>query len=253
MTEKDKRLQRARTEDAVFNRMLLCLLAAVVAEAIVLFVKRFYIEFSANGIGLAMALAKFFSVFVYVGLALIVIGIVWCVIAWNKKQRLNVPAVCTIAVAFLWILTAMVYFLHEIGIKVMMFLPIAAMVLILIYFLYHRAFFVNSIVTACGMLALWGVRHVSGPKVVTVFIIGWIGLAAIVVFAWILKKNNGKIGKLKLVNDSKCYVAFFLSCAVVFVLTLLSLILGASVAYYLLYALIGWLFCLAVYYTVKLM
>ena len=45
MTEKEKRLQRARTEDAVFNRMLIWLAAAVIAEAVVLFVKRFFTFF----------------------------------------------------------------------------------------------------------------------------------------------------------------------------------------------------------------
>jgi len=253
MTEKEKRFQRARTEDAVFNRMLIWLAAAVIAEAVVLFVKRFYIEISANGVELAMAIGRFFSVFVYVGLALVVIGVVWCVFAWKKKKGLIVPAVCTAVVAFLWLLSVAAYFLNENCVKVMAFLPIAAIVLILIYFLYHRAFLVNSIVTACGMLALWGVRHFSRPKIVVVFVIGWVGLLVIAAVAWVLKRNNGRIGKLQLVNDSKCYFALFLSCAVVFVLTLLGLILGTSVAYYLLYALIGWLFCLAVYYTVKLM
>jgi len=253
MTEKEKRLQRARTEDAVFNRMLIWLAAAVIAEAIVLFVKRYYINFPSDSVGMAMAIGQFFSVFVYIGLVLIVIGVIWCVLAWKKKKSLIVPAVCTAVVVFLWLLSVTAYFLNENGVKVMAFLPIAAIVLILIYFLYHRAFLVNSIVTACGMLALWGVRHFSRPKIVVVFVIGWVGLLVIAAVAWVLKRNNGRIGKLQLVNDSKCYFALFLSCAVVFVLTLLGLILGTSVAYYLLYALIGWLFCLAVYYTVKLM
>lgn len=253
MTEKEKRMQRARAEDAVFNKMLLCLAAAVVAEAIILFIKRFYIEFSSNEAGFAIGIGGFFSVFIYVGLALSVLGVAWCVLAWKKKQRLHVPTICTIIVAFFWILSVLAYFLNERGIKVMSFLPVAAVVLILIYFLYHRAFLINSIITACGMLALWVARQTSGPKVVILFVIGWVGLAAIAAVAWILKKNNGKLGKLQLVHDQKCYFACFLSCAVVFFLTLLGLVLGASAAYYLFYALIGWLFCLAVYYTVKLM
>ncbi len=36
MTEKEKRQQRARAEDAVFNKMLFWLIGAVIAEALVL-------------------------------------------------------------------------------------------------------------------------------------------------------------------------------------------------------------------------
>lgn len=255
MTEKEKRQQRANAEDAVFNKMLLWLVGAVIAEAIVLFVKRFYIEFTVSDAGLALAtgLSKFFHIFSYVGFVLVVLGIVWYVFSMKKKLSLKAPLVCTVSVAFIWVLSIMAYYMNSIGVKVMVILPIAAAILILIYFLYHRAFFVNAIVTACGMIALWGARHFSGPIVVIVFVIGWIGLAAIAVLAWQLKKNGGKLGKYQLVCDHKSYPACWLSCAVVFVFTLAGLILGSGAAFYLIYALIGWLFCLAIYYTVKLM
>lgn len=255
MTEKEKRQQRAKAEDAVFNRMLLWLVGAIIAEAIVLFVKRFYIEFKTSDFGFALAigLSWFFRIFVYVGLALVILGIVWCVLAMKKKRSLKAPIACTVGAAFIWILSIMAYYMSGIGIKVMIILPIAAAILILIYFLYHRAFFLNSIVTGCGMIALWGARHFSGPIVVTVCVIGWIVLAVIAVFAFRLKKNDGKFGKQQLVHDQKSYPAFWLSCAVVFLCTLAGLILGSGAAFYLIYALIGWLFCLAIYYTVKLM
>ena len=251
MTEKEKYQQRTRAEDAAFNRMLVWLVGAVIAEVLVLFVKRF---FAGSGVGdVAYATLVVCAVFSLVGLALTVLGVVWCVLSAKKKAAMQLPVAITIAVAFVWLLSVMVYCLGVLGTKIMMFVPIAAIVLIMIYFLYNRSFFVNAIMAACGMLALWGVRHFSGPIITAAFVIGWICLIAVFWGTFYLKKNNGRVGKIHLVSDSKCYLVCRLNCAVVFVLTLLGFVLGMAFAYYLLYVLIGWLFCLAVYYTVKLL
>lgn len=258
MTEKEKRQQRQSTEDVIFNKMLLWLVGVILAEAVVLFVKRFYIDITGSDldISMAVALSGFFRIFSYVGLVLTAFGIAWCVV-WNKKGKaLRLPLICTVVVAFIWVLSLLAYLLYDSGVKIMMALPIVGAVLILIYFLYQRAFFVNSILSGCGMAALWCFRQFySGhPTVVTLaFVVGWIVLIAIAVLAYFVKKNGGKLGKLRLVSDQKSYTACWLTCAVVLVATLLGLIFGAAVAYYLIYVLIGWLFCLAVYYTVKLM
>lgn len=247
MTEKEKREQRARAEDAAFNRMLAWLVGAVIAEALVLIVKRVYIEAAVLGLG------RILNVFSYLGLVLIVLGAVWCVWSFKKNATLRIPVGCTAAVAFIWLMSVVVYRFSVIGVKIMSAVPVAAIVLILIYFLYHRAFFFNTLVTACGMLALWGARHFNDSKVIVVFVIGWIGLVVLVALTVYLKKHDGYFGKIQFVHDAKCYPACWLSCGVVFVLTLLGVVLGAAFAYYLLFALVGWLFCLAVYYTVKLM
>ena len=44
-----------------------------------------------------------------------------------------------------------------------------------------------------------------------------------------------------------------LSCVVSIIVMGLSVVVGATVAYYLIYAMIAWLFALLVYYTVKMM
>ena len=54
MTEKEKRQQRRNEEDAIFNRMLLWLVGAVIAEAVALFVKRFYVDITASDFDIAM-------------------------------------------------------------------------------------------------------------------------------------------------------------------------------------------------------
>ena len=256
MTEKEKRLQRQKAEDAIFNKMLLWLVGAVIAEAIVLFVRRFYINATVGEMGIYFAVNFFFRVFIYVGLVLTVLGIVWCLLSRKKGKQLTAPVICTVIVGFLWVVSVLTYCLEAVGIKALMILPIVVAVLVLIYFLYQRAFFVNAIFSGLGIAALWGFRqfYAVHPTATTVaLVIGWIGLVVIAVLCGVLKKNHGKLGKNQMVSDQKCYPACWLTCAVILVTTVLALLLGVAVAYYLIYVMIGWLFCLAVYYTVKLM
>lgn len=257
MTDKEKRQKRHSEEDAVFNRLLLWLAGVVVAEAIVLFVKRFYINVTGSELDIAMfsGLGTFFSVFMYAGLVLTVLGVVWCCINLKKHKGIRLPGILTAAVAFVWIVSLITQILGENGVQIMMLLPIVAAVLILIYFLYQRAFFVNAIIAGCGMAGLWCFREYfdsHAALVIVLLVLGWLVLAAISILAYLTRKNGGKLGKFLVVEDKKSYVACWLTCAIVFISTVLSLILGASFAFYLIYALIGWLFCLAVYYTVKL-
>lgn len=256
MDNKDKLRQRRSAEDAAFNRMLLWLVGAVVAEIVVLLVKRFYVDTTAGRIEIALALSTVFKVFSFVGLVLTALGIVWCVLWKRGGKKLVLPLVCTVAVGFLWVLSVLSAVFYDTGVKVMTALPIVGFVLILIYFLYQRSFFTNAILTGCGMAALWMYRQFYAGHTVVVtlcFVVGWILLAAVAVLAWFMKKNGGSLGKMKLGTEQSSYIACWLTCAVVAVAMLLGFVLGSGLAYYLLYALVGWLFCLAVYYTVKLM
>ncbi len=257
MTDKEKRQQRYSEEDALFNKMLLWLVGVIVAEAIVLFVKRFYIEITPKDfdIAIATALSTFFLIFMILGLVLTVLGIIWCVFAQKKGKSLRLPGILTAVVAFLWIVSVLTRLLGAVGVSILVVLPIVAAVLILIYFLYQRAFFVNTVLAGCGMAGLWCFRQFydSRPVFMTVlFVVGWLVLIAVAVLAYVLKKQGGKLGKSQIVQDQKSYTACWLTCAVVIISTVLALILGSALAFYLIYVLIGWLFCLAVYYTVKL-
>lgn len=257
MTEKEKRQMRQGEEDAVFNRLLLWLGGVVVAEAIVLFFKRFYIDVRATDFGISMLvfLDKFFGIFMYAGLVLTILGAICCLYCAKKQKHVRPAAVVTSLLAFVWIISVVARVLGDTGMKILMLLPIVAAVLILIYFLYQRAFFVNTIVSGIGMLLLWLFRQYSDSHsaiVTAMLIVFWVVLAAFVILTLAIRKNGGLLGKRMLVEDAKSYVACWLTCAVVLIASVLALILGASVAFYLIYVVIGWLFCLAVYYTVKL-
>ena len=126
----------------------------------------------------------------------------------------------------------------------------------LIYFLYQRAFFVNAILTGGGMTALLIYRRsfMNHPTVVTLcFVLGLVILAVVALLAWKLRANNGKLGKIRVMPEASNYAVCWLTCAIVAVAMILGLLLGVTVAYYLVFVLVGWLFCQAVFFTVKLM
>ena len=258
MTDKERRNQRRSAEDAVFNRMLLWLLGAVVAEVIILLVKRFYIDFTATSldIGIAVVLSHIFQVYRFVGLALTVLGIIWIVLSRRAGKKSRLPVILTGVVFFLWIVTTIAYQFSDAGVRILMVLPAVAAVLILIYFLYQRTFFVNAVLTGGGMAALWLYREYFSkhPTIITVcFVAGWIVLVLAAVACWKLRTNDGKLGSVRLMPARSHYVTTWVTCVIVALAMLLGLLLGSAVALYLLFVLIGWLFCQAVFFTVKLM
>ena len=158
--------------------------------------------------------------------------------------------------ASLWLIALLTYRLNEVGTRILMVIPAVVAVLVLVYFLYQRAFFVNTILTGGGMAAMWAYRRffMNHPTAVTVvFVVGFVGLVMVALLAWKLRKTNGKIGKCNLMPEGSSYGVCWLTCAIVAVAMILALLLGATVAYYLIFVLIGWLFCQAVFFTVKLM
>jgi len=254
MTEKEKRRQRRSEEDAVFNRMLLCLLGAVIAEVVILLVKRFYVDIVS--INVASALMVFFQIFQFAGVVLGIAGIIWCVL-WKKNgKKVNLPVVLTVVMFGLWIISLFAYYMFADGLRILMILPAVAGVLILVFFLYQRAFFVNAILTGGGLAALWLYRqyYMNHPAaMILCFVAGLVVLVLAAVLFWPLRKNDGKLGKLRVMPEGSDYMVGWLTCAVVAVTMVLALLLGATVAYYLIFVLVAWLFCQAVYFTVKMM
>lgn len=254
MAEKGKS-QRQREEDAAFNRMLLWLAGAVAVELLILLLKRIYVDFWPD-VEAAYALGEFFRVFRIVGAVLTAAGAVWLVILLRQKKRWRTAAALTGAVAGLWVVSLLAYQLYELGIRILMVLPGAAAVLILIFFLYQRVFFVNAALTGGGIAALWLFRayHASHPAAVLIcFMIGWAALAAAAALAWKLNRTDGRLGPIRFMPAGSTYRAVYLTCGLTAAAMALSLLLGEMAAFYLLFVLVAWLFGQAVYFTVKLM
>lgn len=254
MTEKEKQLQRRKAEDAVFNRMLLFLLAAVIAEVVVLLVKHFYMNIPS--VAIANALYHLFGVLQFAGLILAVICVIWYGICRKKGCKSTLPGVLAGVFCALWLIALLTYQLNEFGLKILMALPAVYAVLVLIWFLYQRAFFVGAVLTGGGMAAMLVYRRywVNHPTAVTLaFVAGLVVLAVVAVLMLKLRKTGGKLGKLRLMPEGSSYGICWITCLVIAAALVLALLLGAAVAYYLLFVLIAWLFCQAVFFTVKLM
>ena len=65
--------------------------------------------------------------------------------------------------------------------------------------------------------------------------------------------SGGKLGGIRVMPPDTGYLFTWLSCAVTAVAMAVTLALGLTAAYYLLFALVAWLFVQAVFFTVKLM
>lgn len=258
MMEKGKRQQRQSAEDATFNKMLIWLAGAIVSEVLILLVKRFYIEFTLTDASIAIAsgLSAFFKVFQFVGLVLAVLGVAWTVLTLKQRKKARLQVACTAVVLVLWIIAIFAYHLYDTGVRILMVLPAVAAVLIVIYFLYQKAFFINAILTGGGMAALWLYRqyYMNHPTAVTVcFVGGWVVLALVAALTVRLRRNDGQLGSVRLLPEKSSYIMVYVTCGVTAAAMLAGLLLGSGVAFYATLVLVGWLFCQAVYYTVKLM
>lgn len=255
MFDKGKREQRYEKENAEFNKMLLWLVGAVVVELIILLVKQVYVNMI-FGVGLATALMYFFQVFSVLGAVLTVAGIVWAVVWHRKGKGIVLPCALTAAAAGLWILALFANVLFDVGLNIVMILPAVAAVLIVIFFLYQRVFFLNALVSAGGLLALWLHRqyYATHDSLITVlFVAGFVALVAAVVLTFVLRAGDGKLGGVRVMPAGTSYVITWITCGVTALTMALTLILGASAGLYLLFALVGWVFIQAVFFTVKLM
>ena len=249
MFEKGKREQRHEQEDAAFNRMLLWLVGAVAVELLLMLVKPVYVD-------LVVAMSQFFKVFAFLGAVLTAAGVVWAVLSFRKGKSVLAPCICTAVAAGLWVLSVLSVFLYPNGLDIMMLLPAVGAVLIVVYFLYQRVFFLNALLTAGGLLVLWLHRQyfMNHPTIIRLFFAAeFVLLAAGLVLSFMLRSGGGKLGSLRVMPPDTGYLMTWITCAVTALALALTLALGAAVGFYLLFALVAWVFVQAVFFTVRLM
>ena len=255
MFDKSKREQRHEQEDAAFNKMLLGLVCAVAAELLLILIKRIYVDF-AVGLTAVDVLHTFFRVFSFLGAALTAAGVVWAVLNYRKGKSVTVPCICTAIAAGLWVLSVLSYNLFDFGMDILLLLPAVGAVLVVVYFLYQRVFFLNTLLTAGGLLVLWLHRQhfTHHPTVIRLFFaVEVVLLAAGLVLSLLLHRSGGKLGGLQVMPPDTGYLMTWITCGVTALTLVLTLALGTAVGLYLLFALAAWEFIQAVFYTVQLM
>lgn len=260
--ERKKQLQqsaRRKQEDMALNRLLIWFAIAIGYEALVLLLKRFYVNFRATDfeIDLAVGLSAVFGVFQWVGLALAAAAAVWLVLSRKQGRPWVKPAVLTAVLLVLWATVFITYrFGHNGGTDLLGAVSPVAAVLAMVYYLYQREFFCNTVISGCGIFCLWLYRRFFQfhPNMIRAgYVLGWLLLAAAVVVFWKLSQNGGKWKQYRIFPDKISYVPAYATCGLTAIVLAAALIGGAAVAFYSIFVLVIWLFCMAVYYTVRLM
>lgn len=135
--------------------------------------------------------------------------------------------------------------------------PVVA-VLAMVYYLFQRDFFCITVISAGGILSLQLYRKMflMHPTMLRCgFVLAFLLLAAAIVVLILLQRGKRPMPlriDLLAPQDSN-FPLLYVTCGLNAALLALTLVWGSTLAYYLLFILVAWLFITAVYYIVKLM
>ena len=135
--------------------------------------------------------------------------------------------------------------------------PVVA-VLAMIFYLFQHDFFCITVISAGGILSLQLYRKIfwNHPTMIRCgYVLAFLLLVAAVVVLVLIQRGKRPmpLNVDKLVPQDANYLLLYITCALTAIILALTLILGSTAAYYLLFVLVAWLFVTAVYYIVKLM
>ena len=248
----NEREARRRQEDRDLNRALIWVGAAIVLEFLLVLVNKYYINFrtTTESINLALAINAALQGLRWVSLAALAACLVWAFLRMNKGEKAALPLALTAASGALVILG-----FRDSGVRMLFWLVPAWAALALVYYLYQREFFLAALVSGLGVLGLWFVRHAGAVSPYTIAAVVAIVLVAGAML-W-MKSHQGRLivkeGIKRVLPPEAGYALMFASCVVSLAAIAAAVALGSAVSYYLLFAMVAWLFALLVYYTVKMM
>lgn len=256
MDKKQKEVQR-RQEDAALNRALVWVGAAIVLELLLLLVNKYYVnvsmtEASAN---LAIAIRTGLKAVRIISLAGFAACGVWTWLSGKKQNKSMVPAVCLMGCAALCFCAHIALVYGGSGLRMLFLLVPAWAALALVYYLYQREFFICAAVAGMAVVALWLIRY-RGMSALTLYLylaVMAVVLAVCVMFVLKARKVQGDEAEKQLLPEETNYAVIFTAIVVSVAVVALGLVLGSTLAYYLVYGLVACLFGLLVYYTVKMM
>ena len=258
----DKRAARNHKEDVILNRVLVWFGAAVVVELVLLLLNRYYINVTTapGEIEFAGALLKAWPAIIGITAAGTVICLLWSFLWARGGKHIVLPGVLTGVFLAALVISAVTYRFYATGVQFLCGAVPAAAVLALVYYLYQHEFFAITVLSALGLLGLWIFRRFGGGHPILAY--AYVALLAVILVAAVLlcrslSANGGVLTlggrKFQLFPRNTSYGMIYLTCAVIAAAVAAALLLGTAAAYYLIFALVAWLFIMAVYYTVKLM
>lgn len=258
--EETKKAAQRKQEDASLNRVLIWFGGAVVAEALMLLVRRFYLNYTVKEIMLAYHLEKVIHTLIYVGAAGFAVSLVWAIVAAKLHKSAALPHALTVIFALTGVFSKVTWQYRDGGVNLICVLIPVATILALVYYLYQRECFLSIVLSSAGVLGLWIYRRANGGHTAVVY--GYLAVLAAVLVAAVLltlvmQKKHGSVvwrGKpVAVFSRNAAYVPVYVTAGIVAVALAAGVAAGMAVAYYLMLGLVAWIFVLAVYFTVRLM
>ncbi|SMC64820.1 hypothetical protein [Papillibacter cinnamivorans] len=256
--KKDRKMSTKERDDLVFNKILWLFGIAVAAELLLLLCYKFYVKSSADTI---VAVYHVMTKLVYVGAAGAAAGVIWAIAARKAgRARYGVRLAVLSGLTSLCVLFINAFYPNGIIILCGV-IPIVA-ILALIYYLYQREFFVSSVLIGAGILVLWLYRKGTGSEIwgTVIHLAAGIFAAVLVLCLIAFLLLRARKGSLSLGNKTvsifpagASYISLFSTLLFSAASLAAMLLFGATAAYYAIFVLVGYLFVLAVYYTVKMM
>jgi len=253
--DKNQREARRRQEDMALNRGLIWVGGAIVLECLLLLVNRYYINYYVSEVDMAIAVKGALSAIRIVGGIAGLVTLVWAALQFRRGGKHALPAVLTVACWALAVCAHVTLVYQKSGVQMLFLLVPAWAGLALIYYLYQPEFFLAAAAGGFASLGLWFIRYGGVGLEAAASLLGIVIVAAA---ALLLKKSGGVIRRssgeeVRLLTGNTSYALVLASCLVGLAAMAAALLLGANIAYYLIFVMVAWLFALLVYYTVKLM
>ena len=255
--DKNQREERRRQEDIALNRGLLWVGAAILMELLLMLVNKYYINYysTVESINMVYAFDAGLKAVRIVALIALAASAVWCFLRFSREGRTGtMPLVLVAAFSAVTAIAHITICFKDAGVRMLFLLVPAWAALALVYYLYQREFFLSALVSGVGVLGLWFVRHAGASSLYTIGAVVVILLLAGIML-W-LKGHNGRLfpGEAgQLLPAEAGYPLMLLSCVVGLAAIAIAAFVGVALSFYLLYAMVAWLFALLVYYTVKMM
>ena len=253
--DKNQREARRRQEDRALNRGLLWVAGAIVLEALLLFVNRYYINIMTSEVDFAILLQGVMRVVRIAGGVAGAVFLIWAALQFKKGGKVTLPTVLGLACWALAACSHVVLAFDKSGMQMLFLLVPAWAGLALVYYLYQREFFLAATASGLAAVGLWFVRFGGMGFETGLMLVGIILVAGVALW---LKKSGGVARRssgeeVQIMAKNTSYALVLASCLVGLIALVAALLLGGTIAYYLIFVMVAWMFVLLVYYTVKLM
>jgi|GEM_PF-350563 len=254
-------IEQAR-KDMTTNKILLLFSAALLGVLGLMLLYR-SLNSAAGLQGALIAIKVIFAI----GIAGIIYGIVEVVIEKKNGRDPSLMLINGINIIVISLIMALGmlfvrYYDYQIAIKILYIVLPAVAVLYLIYYTYEREFFMIALISSVcgtGMWLYWKILA-SGLYAGKTWYLAAVALFAIALDAFTtvqLRRTDGKykiFGKVRqYMPKGSNYLLINITHAVMAAAFIAALIFGATVAYYLVFVIFGYLAAVAIYYTVKLL